>query len=128
MSPTSKSFSSKFDLESKEAVGDPCDNNRPERSLWQNTIYMATVSINYINRSENQIAQHIGCLTTFGIALAGSLRSPERFAPATMPVTAVKKTPNVSEKDVSNFHFHINSPRVRKKSKLEKKCKYDLQS
>ena len=105
ISPTSKSFSSKFDLESKEAVGDPCDNNRPERSLWQNTIYMATVSINYINRSENQIAQNIGCLTTFGIALAGSLRSPERFAPATMPVTAVKKTPNVSEKRFQTFTF-----------------------
>ena len=106
MSPTSKSFSSKLYLESKEAVGDPCDNNRPERSLWQNTIlYGNSVYQLYGNRSENQIAQNIGCLTTFGIALAGSLRSPERFAPATMPVTAVKKTPNVSEKRFQTFTF-----------------------
>ena len=45
---------------------------------------------------------------TFGIALAGSLRSPERFAPATIPVTAVKNTPNVSSEKVSNFHFFIS--------------------
>ena len=125
MSPTSKSFSSKFDLESKEAVGDPCDNNRPKRSLWQNTIYMTTVSINYINRSENQIAQNIDYLrnsTRWVFEISGKVRSSHNAGHRS------EENSKCVRKEVSNFHFHINSPRVRKKSKLEKKCKYDLQS
>ena len=34
------------------------------------------------------------------MAMAGSLRSPDRFAPATMPVTAGKKTANTEEEAV----------------------------
>ena len=37
---------------------------------------------------------------TLGMAMAGSLRSPDRFAPATMPVTAGKKTANTEEETV----------------------------
>ena len=33
-----------------------------------------------------------------GMAVPGSLRSPDRFAPATIPVTAGKKTPNLERK------------------------------
>jgi len=35
----------------------------------------------------------------FGIAVAGSFRSPDKFAPATIPVTAGKKTPKTEKKD-----------------------------
>ena len=34
----------------------------------------------------------------FGMATAGSFKSPDRFAPATIPVTAGKKTPNTLKK------------------------------
>ena len=30
----------------------------------------------------------------FGMATAGSFKSPDKLAPATIPVTAVKNTPN----------------------------------
>jgi hypothetical protein len=33
------------------------------------------------------------------MAVAGSLRSPDRLAPATIPVTAGKKTPKTEKKD-----------------------------
>ena len=34
----------------------------------------------------------------FGMAVAGSFKSPDRFAPATIPVTAGKNTPNTLKK------------------------------
>ena len=38
-------------------------------------------------------------LSHLGMAMAGSLRSPDRLAPATIPVTAGKKTANTEKKD-----------------------------
>ena len=34
----------------------------------------------------------------FGMATAGSFRSPDKFAPATIPVTAGKNTPKTEKK------------------------------
>jgi hypothetical protein len=34
-----------------------------------------------------------------GMAVAGSFRSPDKFAPATIPVTAGKKTPKMEKKE-----------------------------
>ena len=38
----------------------------------------------------------------FGIAVAGSFRSPDKFAPATIPVTAGKNTPKSVKKEESS--------------------------
>ena len=62
-----------------------------------------------------KIAERVPC----GIALRGFCKSPDRFAPAIMPVTAGKKTAKTSQKPASsklpiNCMFCVNSVGARK--------------
>jgi len=47
-----------------------------------------------------------------GMASDGSFKSPDKLAPATIPVTAVKKTPNTSMKLDSASGFEFIGPAV----------------
>ena len=94
-------------LECKEPIGDPSHDDRPQGALWDpfyfplgNGCLLNSPMINKTMWLVKMVeATNLRSrLATFGIALAGSLRSPERLAPATIPVTAVKKTPKVSMK------------------------------
>ena len=51
----------------------------------------------FFGRSVGLGHKNIQCLP-LGIAVAGFFKSPDKFAPATMPVTAGKKTPNTVKK------------------------------
>ena len=95
-------------LESKEPIRDPSHNDRPQGALGSsfnfslrngcllNSPIMIDKRMWFVKMAE--ATNLCSKCATFGIALAGSLRSPERLAPATIPVTAVKKTPKVSMK------------------------------